>query len=237
MCPLLEPLPVTRATPCLVDFSLVFKEVIYNWDEIIFRPIQNRIACLLGSFSVNRRNGYQVVWSARIWVGFKTNYFSFKRHQVQNRQSCWHGTATVQIFLCFCFTVLITWLARSWSPWGHNWASGSPTKQSFLEAGRSRREGQGHPFKYQKPRPARTAYTSLTVYVCEEAAECPFLAGHTTVTNNRGIPCCETEGKCRSGDVQCPPLKAASHNLHTFHLEEASLEWVYCLFIHVFLIQ
>ena len=87
MCPLPEPLPVARATPRLVDFSLVLKQVIYNGDEIIFRPIPNRIVCLLGSFSVSRRNGHQLDWSARIWVGFETNYFSFKRHQVQNRQS------------------------------------------------------------------------------------------------------------------------------------------------------
>lgn len=190
MCPFREPLPVTRATPCLVDFSLVLKEVIYNGDEIIFRPIRNSIAFLLGSFSVSRRNGYQVIWSARIWIGFKTNYFSFKRHQVQNRQSV-AGMALPQ---SRSFSLSASLSLRS--PWGHNWASGSPTKQSFLEAGRSRREGQGHPFKYQKPRPARTACTSLTVYVCEKAAECPFLAGHTTVPNIRGILCCEREGEC-----------------------------------------
>lgn len=71
----------------LLTSAWFLKQVIYNGDEIIFRPIPNRIVCLLGSFSVSRRNGHQVVWSARIWVGSKTNYFSFKRHQVQNRQS------------------------------------------------------------------------------------------------------------------------------------------------------
>lgn len=116
------------------------------------------------------------------------------------------------------------WLALSWSPRGHRWASSSLDEQSFLEAGRSTKGRAKDTLQITGSLNQHVQFTSHCPFLSvRKAGECRFLAGHITVPNSRGILLRWEKGKVAT--------REGSHC--TLHLEETTILYMFTIFLFI----